>query len=158
ITQSLARGARMHGAKIHEGVRVTGFEMDGSRIAAVLTTQGRITCETVVNCGGQWAREIGAMAGINVPLQPIKHQYIVTEKIEGLSADVPTLRDPDRRTYFKEEVGGLVMGGYEPDPIAWTTSDIPRPFEFQLFDDDWGHFEQHLTQAIARVPALAETG
>jgi len=158
ITQSLARGARMHGAKIHESVRVTGFEMDGARIVAVLTTDGRIACETVINCGGQWAREIGAMAGITVPLQPVKHQYIVTEKLDGLSPDVATIRDPDRRTYFKEEVGGLVMGGYEPDPISWTTGDIPRPFEFQLFDDDWEHFEQHLTQAIARVPALETTG
>ena len=158
ITQSLARGARMHGAPIHEGLRVTGFEMDGARIVAVLTTEGRIETETVLNCGGMWAREIGAMAGINVPLQPVKHQYIVTEKIEGLSADVATLRDPDRRTYFKEEVGGLVMGGYEPDPIAWTTGDIPRPFEFQLFDDDWDHFAQHLEQAMARVPTLANVG
>ena len=158
ITQSLARGARLHGARIHEGVRVTGFEMDGRRIKAVLTTDGRIETETVVNCGGQWAREIGVMAGINVPLQPVKHQYIVTEKIDGLATDVPTLRDPDRRTYFKEEVGGLVMGGYEPDPISWTTGDIPRPFEFQLFDDDWDHFAQHLEQAMARVPALETTG
>ena len=158
ITQSLAKGARLHGAKIFEGVRVTGFEMDGKRITAVLTTDGPVGCETVINCGGQWAREIGAMAGINVPLQPVKHQYIITEKIEGLSPDVPTIRDPDRRTYFKEEVGGLVMGGYEPDPIGWTTGDIPRPFEFQLFDDDWEHFEQHLSQAIARVPALETTG
>lgn len=158
ITQSLLRGARLHGAAIHEGVRVTGFKMDDRRIAAVLTTDGPIACETVINCGGMWAREIGAMAGINVPLQPVKHQYIVTEKIDGLSPDAATIRDPDRRTYFKEEVGGLVMGGYEPDPIAWTTGDIPRPFEFQLFDDDWDHFAQHLEQAMARVPALATTG
>ncbi len=158
ITQSLARGARMHGAQIHEGIRVTGFRMDGRRITHVETTDGAIACETVINCGGQWAREIGSMAGINVPLQPVKHQYIVTEKIVGLAPDVPTIRDPDRRTYFKEEVGGLVMGGYEPDPIAWTTGDIPRPFEFQLFDDDWEHFEQHLTEAIARVPALETAG
>jgi 4-methylaminobutanoate oxidase (formaldehyde-forming) len=158
ITQSLARGARMHGAAIHEGVRVTGFEMDGRRIVAVTTSEGRIACETVINCGGMWAREIGAMAGITVPLQPVKHQYIVTEKIDGLSPDAPTIRDPDRRTYFKEEVGGLAMGGYEPDPLAWTTDNIPRPFEFQLFDDDWDHFSQHLEQAMARVPALATTG
>ncbi len=158
ITQSLARGARMHGARVHEGVRVTGFEMAGDRIAAVVTTAGRIACETVVNCAGMWAREIGAMAGVGVPLQPVKHQYIVTEKIDGLTPGLPTLRDPDRRTYFKEEVGGLVMGGYEPDPIAWTTGDIPRPFEFQLFDDDWEHFAQHLEQAMARVPALAGAG
>lgn len=158
ITQSLAKGARMHGAKLHEGVTVTGFAMDGRRITAVHTTQGTIHCEKVVNCGGMWAREIGAMAGINVPLQPVKHQYIITEKIDGLSPDAPTLRDPDRRTYFKEEVGGLVMGGYEPNPQGWVTGDIPKNWEFRLFDDDYDHFAQHLEQAIARIPALEQTG
>ena len=158
ITQSLAKGARMHGAKLHEGVTVTGFAMDGRRITAVHTDKGTIHCEKVVNCGGMWAREIGAMAGINVPLQPVKHQYIVTEKIDGLSPDAPTLRDPDRRTYFKEEVGGLVMGGYEPNPQGWVTGDIPKNWEFRLFDDDYDHFAQHLEQAIARVPALEQTG
>ena len=158
ITQSLAKGARMHGAKLHEGVTVTGFAMDGRRITAVHTTQGTIHCEKVVNCGGMWAREIGAMAGINVPLQPVKHQYIITEKIDGLSPDAPTLRDPDRRTYFKEEVGGLVMGGYEPNPQGWVKDDIPKNWEFRLFDDDYDHFGQHLEQAIARVPALENTG
>jgi len=158
ITQSLAKGARMHGAKLHEGVTVTGFAMDGRRITAVHTTQGTIHCEKVVNCGGMWAREIGAMAGINVPLQPVKHQYIITEKIDGLSPDAPTLRDPDRRTYFKEEVGGLVMGGYEPNPQGWVTGDIPKNWEFRLFDDDYDHFSQHLEQAIARIPALENTG
>lgn len=162
ITQSLAKGARMHGARLFEDVRVTGFVMDGNRIAAVETNHGRIGCESVVNCGGQWARQIGAMAGVSVPLQPVKHQYIVTEKIEGLSADTPTVRDPDRRIYFKEEVGGLVMGGYEPNPQSWVTGlpggDVPDQWEFQLFDDDYDHFEQHMAQAIARVPALGETG
>ncbi len=158
ITQSLAKGARMHGAKLHEGVRVTGFEMNGNRITAVKTNRGDIACEKVVNCAGQWARQVGAMAGINVPLQPVKHQYIITEKIDGLSPDAPTIRDPDRRTYFKEEVGGLVMGGYEPNPQPWTTGDVPDEWEFQLFDDDFDHFEQHMAQAIARVPALEHVG
>nr|MCU0902299.1 FAD-dependent oxidoreductase [Tabrizicola sp.] len=158
ITQSLAKGARMHGAKIHEGVRVTGFRMDGRQITHVETDQGLIACDTVVNCGGMWARQIGAMAGVAVPLHPVKHQYIVTEKIPGLSPDAATLRDPDRRTYFKEEVGGLVMGGYEPNPQGWVTGDIPENWEFRLFDDDYDHFGQHLEQAIARVPALANVG
>ena len=158
ITQSLAKGARMHGARIFEGVRVTGFRMKDGRITHVETGQGTIACDKVVNCAGQWARQVGAMAGINVPLQPVKHQYIITERIEGLTPDTATVRDPDRRTYFKEEVGGLVMGGYEPDPIAWTTGDVPGDFEFQLFEDDWDHFEQHLGQAIERVPVLTETG
>ncbi len=158
ITQSLAKGARMHGAKIHEGVKVTGFRMDGRRITHVETDQGAIACDTVVNCGGMWARQVGAMAGVAVPLHPVKHQYIVTEKIPGLSPDAATLRDPDRRTYFKEEVGGLVMGGYEPNPQGWVTGDIPENWEFRLFDDDYDHFGQHLEQAIARVPALADVG
>ena len=162
ITQSLAKGARMHGAKIHEGVRVLGFGMTGNRITSVRTSAGEITCDKVVNCAGQWARQVGAMAGITVPLQPVKHQYVVTEPIPGLASDAATIRDPDRRTYFKEEVGGLVMGGYEPNPQPWDLSqsggDVPDDWEFRLFDDDYDHFEQHMVQAIARVPALATAG
>jgi sarcosine dehydrogenase len=167
ITQSLAKGARMHGATLIENVRVTGFDMaenarGGSRITAVQTTLGKITCNKVVNCGGQWARQIGAMAGISVPLQPVKHQYVVTEKIEGLSPDATTIRDPDRLTYFKHEVGGLVFGGYEPNPQAWLPEtknhDVPDEWAFRLFDDDYDHFEQHMVQAMARIPALANVG
>jgi sarcosine dehydrogenase len=158
ITQSLAKGARMHGAKIFENVRVTGFDMTDGRITAVKTNKGDIACEKVVNCAGQWARQIGVMAGINVPLQPVKHQYVITEKIDGLSSDAPTIRDPDRRTYFKEEVGGLSFGGYEPNPQGWTMDDVPNDFEFQLFDDDYDHFEQHMMQAMERVPALNNVG
>jgi len=158
IAQSLAKGARMHGAKIHENVRVTGFRFAGARITHVETDKGVIATDCVVNCAGQWARQVGAMAGVNVPLQPVKHQYIITEKIAGLATDAPTIRDPDRRTYFKEEVGGLVMGGYEPNPQPWTTGDVPEDWQFRLFDDDYEHFAQHVEQAVARVPALAEVG
>ena len=158
ITQSLAKGARMHGARLVENVRVTGFRMAGDRITHVETDQGAVACDKVVNCAGQWARQVGALAGITVPLQPVKHQYIITERIEGLSPDAATIRDPDRRTYFKEEVGGLVMGGYEPNPQPWTTGDVPGDWQFRLFDDDYDHFEQHMEQAIARVPALAHAG
>jgi sarcosine dehydrogenase len=158
ITQSLAKGARMHGAKIYEGVGVSGFEIVDGRVVAVTTTQGRITCQRVVNCGGMWARQLGAMAGVNVPLQPVKHQYVITEKIAGLASDAPTIRDPDRRTYFKEEVGGLVFGGYESNPISWTQDNVPENFEFQLFEDDYDHFEQHMANALARIPALEKTG
>ena len=158
ITQSLARGARMHGATIVENVRVTGFDIEDGRIRRVRTTLGDIACEKVVNCAGQWARQVGAMAGINVPLQPVKHQYIITETVPGLATDAPTIRDPDRRTYFKEEVGGLVMGGYEPNPQPWTTGDVPDEWAYRLFDDDFDHFEQHMVEAIARVPALEKVG
>ena len=158
IAQSLAKGARMHGAQLIEGARVTSFDIVEGRVIAINTTLGKISCEKIVNCGGQWARQIGVMAGVSVPLQPVKHQYLITEKIDGLSPDAATIRDPDRRTYFKEEVGGLVFGGYEPNPIAWTQGDVPDNFEFQLFDDDWDHFEQHMGEAMARVPALQKAG
>jgi len=158
ITLSLAKGARMHGAQLVEDVRVNGFRMEGARITHVETTEGAVACDKVVNCAGQWARQVGAMAGVNVPLQPVKHQYIVTERIDGLTSDTATVRDPDRFTYFKEEVGGLVMGGYEQNPIPWTTGDVPDSHQFALFDDDWDHFAQHLEQAMARVPVLEATG
>ena len=158
ITQSLAKGARMQGARFFEGVRVTGFRIKQGRVEAVETNQGVVACEKIVNCGGQWARQIGALAGVSVPLQPMKHLYIVTEPIPVLARDAPTLRDPDRRTYFKEEVGGLVMGGYESNPRAWTTGDVADDFAFKLFDDDFDHFEPHMINAIARIPALAEVG
>ena len=158
IAQSLDKGARMHGAQLIEGARVTSFDIVEGRVIAINTTLGKISCEKIVNCGGQWARQIGVMAGVSVPLQPVKHQYLITEKIDGLSPDAATIRDPDRRTYFKEEVGGLVFGGYEPNPIAWTQGDVPDNFEFQLFDDDWDHFEQHMGEAMARVPALQKAG
>ncbi len=158
ITQALAKGARMHGVHIAENTRVTGFSLVGNRIAQVETTRGNVACETVVNCAGMWARQIGAMVDVNVPLQAVKHQYVISDKVAGLAPDAPTIRDPDRRTYFKEEVGGLVFGGYEPNPQCWTLDDVPATFEFQLFDDDWDHFDQHLEQALARIPALKDTG
>ena len=158
ITQALARGARMHGAMIFEDVLVLGFQMAGRRVTGIETSAGTIACEKVVCCAGQWSRQVAAKAGVSVPLQALKHQYVITEKIEGLATDAPTVRDPDRRTYFKEEVGGLVFGGYEPNPIAWTLDDLPDDFAFQLFDDDFEHFEQHMAASIARIPALEKVG
>ncbi|MGI9482870.1 MAG: GcvT family protein, partial [Hyphomicrobiales bacterium] len=158
ITQSLAKGARMHGAKIHEGVTVTGFEMSDGRVGAVVTDKGRIECEKVVNCAGMWAKEIGRMAGVSVPLQPVQHQYLITEKIDGIEPHLPTVRDPDRLTYFKEEVGGLVMGGYELNPISWADEGLPEGFTFQLLDSDWDHFEPMMEESLNRVPALETAG
>ena len=158
ITQSLAKGATMAGARLVEDVRVTGFHIKKKCITAIETTGGVVRCDKVVNCAGQWARQVGAMAGVVVPLQPVKHQYIVTEPIQGLAKDTPTVRDPDRLIYFKEEVGGLVMGGYETNPIPWRTDAVPDDFQFQLFDDDFEHFEQHMEEAIKRVPALETAG
>ena len=158
ITQSLASGARKSGVQICEEVEVTGFEFDRDTIRGVVTNQGAIACDRVVICAGQWSNYLGRMAGINVPLVSVQHQYLVTERIDGVPTDLPTLRDPDRLTYFKEDVGGLVMGGYEPNPIPWAEDGIPQGFNFTLLDNDWDHFEPLMEQAIARVPALEDAG
>ncbi len=158
ITQSLAKGARAHGAKLFEGVGCTGFEIADGRVVAVHTSAGSIRCEKVVLCAGLWSRQIGELAGVSVPLQPVKHQYVITDRIEGVAPGMATIRDPDRRTYFKEEVGGIAFGGYEPNPVPWVTGDAPENFEFQLFDDDWDHFEQHMQAALERIPALNAAG
>ena len=158
IAMSLAKGARQNGVTISEGVRVLGVDVEGGRVRAVVTDQGRITCDKLVICAGQWSREIGRMAGVNIPLAAMQHQYLITEKIEGVARDLPTLRDPDRLTYWKEEVGGLVMGGYEPNPKPWAMDGLPDRFEFQLLDDDLEHFEPLLELAAGRVPAMQTAG
>jgi len=158
ITQSLAKGARMHGASIQEAVAVSGFEIADRHVKAVKTSLGMVACDKVVLCAGQWSRQLAAKAQVRLPLQPVKHQYVITERIPGMTSGLATVRDPDRRTYFKEEVGGLVFGGYEPNPIPWNAVDLPEDFEFQLFEDDWDHFEQHMGQAMNRIPALEQAG
>src|SRR5215208_2668632 len=158
IAQSLAKGARMGGVTICEDVVVTGIEVESGTAKAVLTNQGRIGTESIVICAGQWSREIGALAVVNVPLVSMQHQYLITERIEGVTSDLPTLRDPDRLTYWKEEVGGLVMGGYEPNPRPWTTTRAAEPFAFQLLENDLDHFEPLMELAIGRVPAMATAG
>lgn len=158
ITQSLAKGARKHGARIFENTEVLSVEVVKGRVASVATSQGRIACEYVVNCAGQWAAEVGRMVGVAVPLVSVEHQYMVTEPIEGVTSNLPTLRDPDRLTYYKEEVGGLVMGGYEPNPIAWAVNGFPKNFEFQLLESNFDHFEQLMELALGRVPALQHAG
>ncbi len=158
ITQSLAKGARQNGVRIFEDTGVLGFEIDRGRVSAVRTSRGRIACEVVVNCAGQWARQVGLMAGVNVPLVSVQHQYLITDAIQGVTPGLPTLRDPDRLTYFKEDVGALVMGGYEPNPRPWAIDGFPDNFNFQLLPPDWDHFQPILEQAMARVPALAQAG
>jgi sarcosine dehydrogenase len=158
VTQALAKGARMAGARIIEDCPVTAIRIERGRAVGVSTPMGDIACEAVINCGGQWAKEIGRLAGVVVPLQSVQHQYLITEPIAGMSRNLPTLRDPDRLIYFKEEVGGLAMGGYEPNPIAWAVDGIPEGFHFALLDSNWDHFEPMMEQALARVPAMAHAG
>ncbi len=157
ITQALAKGARMAGASIFEDTEVLDLEIDKGRIRAVLTERGRIECEKVVVCAGQWTRSFAARFGVNVPLVSVEHQYMVTEAF-GVPSNLPTLRDPDRLTYYKEEVGGLVMGGYEPNPIPWAMDGIPRDFHYTLLSSNFDHFEQIVELALGRVPALETAG
>lgn len=158
ITQALAKGARMAGATILEDTKVTDIEMENGKIKAVITEHGRIECEIVVCCAGQWTRDFAGRFGVNVPLVSMEHQYMVTERIEGLPSNLPTLRDPDRLTYYKEEVGGLVMGGYEPNPIPWAEKGIPQGFHYSLLDSNFDHFEQLMELSLERVPALENAG
>ncbi|HMC39625.1 MAG TPA: FAD-dependent oxidoreductase [Acidimicrobiales bacterium] len=159
VTASLARGARYGGARLLEGVRVTGVGLRGRRVATVETESGPIEADVVVNCAGQWAKAVGLMAGVNVPLHSAEHFYVVTDQIDGVHRDMPILRDPDGYTYFKEEVGGLVVGGFEPRAKPWVAPDrIPHPFEFQLLDEDWDHFSILMESALHRIPALHDAG
>ena len=129
------------------------------RVTGVRTDAGDIEAEIVVNCAGQWAKAVGALAGVNVPLHSAEHFYVVTDPFEGVHPDLPVLRDPDGYTYFKEEVGGLVVGGFEPDAKPWVSPDeIPYPFEFALLEEDWDHFSVLMDNAMLRIPVLEETG
>ncbi|MFY9773022.1 MAG: FAD-dependent oxidoreductase [Trebonia sp.] len=159
LTAALARGARDRGVLIRERVRVTGIRTRAGAVTGVHTDRGDIEAEIVVNCAGQWAKQVGAMCGVTVPLHSAEHFYVVTERIDGAHRDLPVLRDPDGYTYFKEEVGGLVVGGFEPEAKPWVAPDeLPYPFEFRLLDEDWDHFAILMDSAIARIPVLAETG
>ena len=158
ITQALAKGARMAGAKLFEDTAVTDIEIEDGVIRAVITDAGRIECEKVICCAGQWTRAFARRFGVNVPLVSMEHQYMVTEPFDGVPANLPTLRDPDRLTYYKEEVGGLVMGGYEPNPIPWAVDGIPEGFHYSLLDSNYEHFEQLMELSLGRVPALESAG
>lgn len=167
LTQSLAKGARLRGARIHERVRVTGFDVvetpTGRRVTGVRTDaageQQRVEAEVVVNCAGQWAKALGDLVGVTVPLHSAEHFYVVTEAVDGAHPDLPIMRDPDGWTYFKEEVGGLVVGGFEPEAKPWRSpDDLPYPFEFQLLEEDWEHFSVLMDEALVRIPALEHTG
>jgi glycine cleavage system aminomethyltransferase T/glycine/D-amino acid oxidase-like deaminating enzyme len=159
VTQSLAKGARLRGASVHEHTRVLGIDVHDGAVRGVRTDRGDVEAEIVVNCAGQWAKAVGALGGVTVPLHSAEHFYVVTDQIEGVHRMLPILRDPDGYTYFKEEVGGLVVGGFEPKAKPWVAPDqLPYPFEFQLLDEDWDHFQVLMESALQRIPALQHTG
>jgi sarcosine dehydrogenase len=158
ITQAMAKGARNRGCEIYEHTLVTGFDFDKKRVTAVKTDKGDIRCDIVVNCTGMWGWQVGQMLGVNIPLVPFQHQFLVTEVIEGLPPDLPTIRDKDNLLYYKEEVGGMVMGGYERNGIPWAIDGVDNDFISQLLDPDFEHFESLSEPAMDRTPCLGETG
>ena len=153
-TLALARGARNGGVTISENVTVTGVRREGGAATGVTTDGGDITCEVVVNCAGMWGRDVGRMAGVNVPLHAAEHFYIVTEPMAAVTRDLPVLRDPDGCIYVREEVGGLLMGGFEPVAKPWGMDGIPPNFAFSLLPEDWEHFRVLMEQACVRIPSL----
>jgi glycine cleavage system T protein len=157
-TQALARGARAGGARIVEGVKVTGIQKAGKRVTGVTTDAGEVRADVVVNCAGMWGREVGALAGVNVPLQAAEHFYIVTEPIPGLPANLPILRDADACSYFKEDTGKLLVGWFEPRAKPWATDGIPEGSAFEQLPPDLAHIEPLFAGAMRRVPALESTG
>ena len=159
VTAALARGARSAGIRIAERTRVVGIDVRGGTVTGVRTDRCDVEAEIVVNCAGQWANAVGAMAGVVVPLHSAEHFYLVTDQIAGVATDLPILRDPDGYLYVKEEVGALVVGGFEPQAKPWLPPDeLPYPFEFQLLDEDWDHFQVVMDSALHRLPVLERTG
>jgi 4-methylaminobutanoate oxidase (formaldehyde-forming) len=162
LTMSLAKGARLRGVKMVEAAEVVAVRgaagPTGPRVTGLLVRHGgeeiEVACEVVVNCAGQWARQFGALAGVNVPLWSAEHFYIVTDRIDGVQPMLPVLRDPDGAIYYKEEVGGLLMGGFEANAKPWPVDPIPSTFQFELLDEDWDQFEPLMTAAIHRTPCL----
>jgi glycine cleavage system T protein len=154
LALALAEGARRGGARIREGVRVTGVRVDRNRVRGVETEQGWIEAEVVVNAGGMYAREIAVMAGLTVPIVPMAHQYLVARIAEPIPEDLPTMRDPDLLVYFRRDAGGLVMGGYERDPAPFGLDGIAPDFNNRLLPEDWPRFEALSQNAIKRVPVL----
>jgi glycine cleavage system aminomethyltransferase T/glycine/D-amino acid oxidase-like deaminating enzyme len=155
LTFALAEGARARGAEIATHTRVTAIHTDRNRVTAVETDRGEIETELVVNAGGMFAGEIGALAGVVVPIVPMAHEYLITRPA-GVPLDVPTMRDPSLLVYFRGESGGLVVGGYERHPSPWGLDGIPADFNGRLLEEDWPRFEELMENALARVPSLGD--
>ena len=157
-TMALAKGARMGGARIFEDTKVTGILSARGRVAGVRTEHGDIKAEVVVNCAGLWAREVGLMAGVAVPLHACEHFYVVTEPMDGVPPDLPVLRDMDGSAYYKEDAGKLLIGAFERAAKPWGMDGIPEDFAFDELPEDMDHFMPVLEGAMHRIPALQEVG
>ena len=158
VTMALAKGARMGGAQIFEDTPVTGIKKENRKVTGVITDNGVIQAEYVVNCAGMWAREIGKMVGVNVPLQPAEHYYLITEPIEGINGELPVLVDLDKYAYFREETGGVLLGLFEPISAPWALEGIPKDFTFGEIKPNWDRMSPYIEEAMKRIPALMTAG
>lgn len=158
LTMAYAKGARMRGARIVEGVTATGFTKANGRVTGVVTDRGTIGAEYVVNAAGMWAREVGAMAGVSVPLQAAEHYYLITDTVEWANPDLPVIEEPDRHGYYREEGGGILVGLFEPVAGPWSVDGIPRDVAFASLPPDWDRVGPYLSRAMDRIPALHDAG
>jgi 4-methylaminobutanoate oxidase (formaldehyde-forming) len=158
VTQALAKGARMKGARMRQGIRVTGFERKGQRVTQLQTDQGAIECDIVVNAAGMWARELGLMMGVRVPSIAVEHQYLITDPILDLPKAMPTFRDPDLRVYYKPEVRGIVIGGWEEGTPTFGEAGIPPEFGQQLLEGNFDRFQVLAEAAFKRTPIVEKVG
>ncbi len=158
VTMSMAKGARQLGVKIIEGVSAQQLLKNDRAVSGVRTSQGEIECDYVVNCAGMWARQLGELHGVNIPLQAAEHYYLITEQIEGIRRDWPVLEDPSSYGYFREEVGGLMVGLFEPVCAPWHVDGIPENSSFLDLPPDWDRMAPYLERAMSRVPISLEVG
>ncbi len=158
ITMALAKGARAQGVRIIENIAVTGVTKARGAVTGVTTDQGTIEAEYVVNCAGMWARQLGAKSGVNIPNQAAEHYYLITERIKELSATWPVLEDPGSYGYFREEVGGLMIGLFEPICAPWNVGGIPEDFSFGEIQPDWDRMGPYVERAMHRVPISMNVG
>ena len=157
-TMALAKGARARGVRIIEGVSVSGFEMTNGAVSGVVTDQGTMACEIVANCAGIWARDIGRLAGVNVPLYAAEHMYITPEADAAIPPDLPVLRDTDGTVYVKEDAGKLLVGAFEPEAKPLPLDALPATFEFGELQEDWDQFGPPMTRAMEMIPLLENAG
>ena len=155
---SLAKGARMRGVSIVEGVTVDQVLTSGRRVTGVSTSEGDIECEYVVNCAGMWARQLGERNGVVIPLQAAEHYYLITEPIDGVDPAWPVFEDPSRHGYYREEGGGLMVGLFEPVCAPWNVDGIPSDFSFGEITPDWDRMGPYVERAMERVPITLEAG
>ena len=156
LTYALLGAAKAKGVAVEAGTRVIDLIVEGGRIRRVVTDRGDVTAETVVAACGMSTTEVAALAGVTVPIVPMAHQYLITKAVDGVTDDLPQLRDPDNLVYFRREGSGLVLGGYERDPAPWSVDGIPADFNNRLLPDDWDRFAPLMEAAIRRVPAVED--